>query len=104
MASQKHWQDEMISGSESLGSDTEEEDLLSKQEAEDIFRFECQLWIKNNSKEILNSPFKKAYKKPWQQKTLNTEDGIAKLQDTQTVQPKWTRKTSSIASFLEKGE
>jgi len=69
MASQKHWQEHIeYSDSIELGSDTEE-DLLTKEEAETIFRQECREWIKSNQKELLNSPFKTAYKRPWTKKS-----------------------------------
>jgi len=90
MASQKYWQDEIDAESESLG-DTEDE-LLTQEEAEAIFRFECKEWIRNHSEELLKSPFKTAYKRPWTKKTssqdfltkTNTEkNGGKKSQDFQ---------------------
>jgi len=68
MASQKHWQDETETDSIDI-ENTEDEDLITQEEAEAIFRFECKEWIRLNQKELLNSPFATAYKKPWMRKS-----------------------------------
>lgn len=94
MASQKHWQDEMtLSDSLELGSDTEE-DLLTKEEAETIFRQECREWIKNNQADLLKSPFKTAYKRPWTKKNSSKDllNSSKDLLSSQTI----TEKTGKV--------
>jgi len=73
MASQKHWQDECLDEASHSIDESTEEDMLTQEEAEAIFRFECKEWIRNNSDQILSSPFKTAYKKPWTKKASSTD-------------------------------
>lgn len=73
MASQKHWYADAGEDSQSLGSDDTEEELITQEEAEAIFRYECKEWIRNHSKELLDSPFKTAYKRPWTKKTSSKD-------------------------------
>jgi len=68
MASQKHWQDDTQTDSIDI-EHSDEEDLITQEEAEAIFRFECKEWIRLNQKELLNSPFAGSYKKPWTRKS-----------------------------------
>lgn len=72
MASQKHWQDE--TGTDSIDIEDSESDLITQEEAEAIFRFECKEWIRLNQEQLLNSPFAKAYKKPWTRKSSTWAD------------------------------
>jgi len=75
MASQKHWQDETETDSLDIEiSDGSEDDLITKDEAEAMFKFECKEWIRLNQKELLNSPFATAYKKPWTRKSTTWTD------------------------------
>jgi len=72
MASQKHWQDECEDNSNSIDIEHSGDELLTAEEAEAIFRFECKQWIKEHQAELLNSPFKEAYKRPWTKKSSST--------------------------------
>jgi len=70
MASQKHWQDETEdANSIDLDLDHSDDNLITQEEAEAMFKFECKQWIKENQAKLLESPFAKAYNKPWTKKT-----------------------------------
>jgi len=74
MASQKYWQEETLDeASHSIDHSSSAEDLLTQEEAEAIFRFECKQWIKNNQEALLKSPFKTAYNKPWTKKSSSKD-------------------------------
>jgi len=75
MASQKYWQDDHT---QSLEDD--DDSMFTQEEAEAMFKYECKEWIKNNQEKLLESPFAKAYKKPWTKKTssFNLDGGKKK--------------------------
>jgi len=65
--SQKYWEDDVNSL-----SDTEDE-LFTKEEAEEMFKTECRLWIEQNQNKLIGTPFSQAYKKPWTKKTSSVD-------------------------------
>lgn len=71
--SQKGWEDrdrDHYSYSiDHSSADSMEDDLITKEEAKALFKFEVRQWIKNNQSELLGSPFAQAYKKPWTKKS-----------------------------------
>lgn len=73
--SQKYW-DESID----LG-DEDSEELMTREEAEELFKTEVRLWLEKNQSKVLGTPFAQAYKKPWTKKSssanfLETTDSV----------------------------
>ena len=63
-SSQKYWNEDV-----DIENTDSEDEMFTKEEAEEMFKAEVRIWIEQNQSKLLGSPFAQAYKKPWTKKS-----------------------------------